>query len=105
MLLYGNILSVRNTEYPSTKKSYIGTRLNLLIFYEKNIAGSQAPSLFNTLQYILPWWEPSVDAACHPRTTQPQIQKNEENIFLYTLYSNWTLAAFHGLRKSSLCSK
>ena len=45
MLLYVNILSVRNTEYPSTKKNYIGTRLNLLIFYEKNTAGSQAPSL------------------------------------------------------------
>lgn len=54
MLLYVNILSVRNTEYPSIKKNYIGTRLNLLIFYEKNTAGSQAPSLSNTLQYILP---------------------------------------------------
>ena len=79
MLLYVNILSVRNTEYPSIKKNYIGTRLNLLIFYEKNTAGSQAPSLSNTLQYILPWWEPSVDATLGHSTS------NSQNSFLSSL--------------------
>lgn len=82
---------------PSIKKT-TGTRLNLLIFYEKNTAGSQA------LPCLTPTVYSSVmgTSGATSRTLNLKFSKWRKHL-LYILYSNWTLAVFHGLRKSSLC--